>query len=183
MFDWGNDLAKGQSEPSDSRGLAKNPWHSEPSQNDTNPNRLGDGRHRRFANRRAHRRLLHGSRVDEGGKGIPAQHCREGANGRHQPSQGTSPRNAFRLQYPSNWRIDVDDEDYDPDTLFSIESPGSTFVLFEIGKVGIEPEHYVQDLIRSYRKRMSKPVVSRFERYGRFTGKGQCSKGGSWGSK
>ncbi len=92
-------------------------------------------------------------------------------------------REAFRLQYPSNWRINVDDEDYDPDTLFSIESPGSTFVSFEIGKVGIEPEHYVQDLIRSYQKRMSKPVVSRFERYGRFTGKGAMLKGRIMGVK
>src|SRR5687768_1393831 len=39
-------------------------------------------------------------------------------------------REAFRMAYPGNWKVDVEDEDYDPDHLFSIDSPGSCFAMF-----------------------------------------------------
>jgi hypothetical protein len=86
-------------------------------------------------------------------------------------------RDRFQLQYPSNWRIKVDDEDYDPDAMFSIESPGSAFVMFVIGAGETKPEDTLQSQIRPFEKLMNRPVVTRFERYGRFTGKGAILKG------
>jgi len=92
-------------------------------------------------------------------------------------------RDKFQLQYPSNWKIDVEDEDYDPDGMFSIDSPGSAFVMFVIGPGKTEPEANLQIQIRQFEKLLSSTVISRFERYGRFTGKGAILKGKAMGVK
>lgn len=86
-------------------------------------------------------------------------------------------RERFKVQYPSNWSIDVNDEDYDPDHLFSIDSPGNAFVMFVIGSVEVEPEEYLQKQIRQFEKVMSTPTIVRFERFGSFTGKGATLRG------
>ena len=86
-------------------------------------------------------------------------------------------REHFELQYPSNWNIDVNDEDYDPDHMFSIESPGNAFVMFVIGNMETEPEDNLQIQTRQFEKLMSSPTIDRFERYGHLAGKGATLKG------
>jgi hypothetical protein len=81
-------------------------------------------------------------------------------------------RDQFQLQYPSNWKIDVESEDYDPDQMFSINSPGSAFVMFAIGSGAIKPEDSLQAQIRPFEKQLNATITGRFEKYGRFTGKG-----------
>jgi len=92
-------------------------------------------------------------------------------------------RDKFELQYPSNWNVSVDDEDYDPDHLFSIESPGTAFVMFAIGTLEMEPEDNLQIQIREFEKLMGSPSMDRFESYGRLTGKGVTLKGKVMGIK
>ena len=89
----------------------------------------------------------------------------------------TLARERFRLQYPSNWKIDVDDEDYDPDAMFSIESPGSAFVMFVIGSVEMKPDDNLQDMIERHGQLMRSAVIERFERYGHLSGKGALMRG------
>ena len=48
-------------------------------------------------------------------------------------------REKFELEYPSNWKIDAEDKDYDPDHMFSIDSPGNAFVMFVIGSGDTDP--------------------------------------------
>lgn len=86
-------------------------------------------------------------------------------------------RERFQLQYPSNWKIDADDEDYDPDHMFSIDSPGSAFVMFIIGTAELDPEEHLQIQIRHHEKLMGRMSINRFEKYGRFQGKGATLKG------
>ena len=86
-------------------------------------------------------------------------------------------RERFRLQYPSNWKIDVDDKDYDPDGMFSIDSPGSACVMFVIDAGKSEPEHNLQILMRPFEKLMGSPVIGKSEQYGHFTGEGATLKG------
>src|SRR4051812_47886150 len=43
-------------------------------------------------------------------------------------------RETFQLQYPSNWTIDVTDENHDPDHRFTLHSPGTAFVMFFLGR-------------------------------------------------
>jgi hypothetical protein len=92
-------------------------------------------------------------------------------------------RERFQLQYPANWKIDVDDEDYDPDQMFSIDSPGSAFVMFIIGTAELDPEEHLQIQIRHHEKLMGRMSIDRFEKYGRFRGKGATLKGRIMGSR
>ncbi|MEK7269607.1 MAG: hypothetical protein AAB215_01545 [Planctomycetota bacterium] len=90
----------------------------------------------------------------------------------------TLERKGFRLEYPSNWKIDEKDEDYDPDRMFSIESPGSAFVMIAMVPVKVDPEEHMKGQIDSFANLMgAKPSVARFETYGRYKGKGASLKG------
>jgi hypothetical protein len=86
-------------------------------------------------------------------------------------------REKFEIQYPSNWKIDTEGKDYDPDHMFSIESPGSAFVMFVIGPGETVPEDTLKEQIRQFEKLMGSPDIERFERYGGLTGKGATLKG------
>lgn len=61
--------------------------------------------------------------------------------------------------------------------MFSIDSPGNAFAMFNIGSIEINPEENLQIYIQKFEKLMSDPVIVRFERYGRFSGKGVILKG------
>jgi len=62
-------------------------------------------------------------------------------------SPNTLVREGFILQYPSNWTIDTRDDDYDPDHYFSIESPGSSLIVFVIVDIPTSPEENVENII------------------------------------
>jgi hypothetical protein len=89
-------------------------------------------------------------------------------------------RDRFQLQYPTNWKIDVNEEDYDPDQNFSIDSPGSAFVMFAIGTEELEAEESLRIYLRQYEK-LGSVAIERFERFGRYTGKGAIVKDKSMG--
>jgi hypothetical protein len=82
-------------------------------------------------------------------------------------------RPGFTLDYPGNWKLDVEDEDHDPDHLFSIESPGSchvTFTMLELehdaaGNVETQIEALVPQLIKDPRR-------APFDRWGDYAGVG-----------
>lgn len=52
-------------------------------------------------------------------------------------------RPAFELTRPGNWKVDTTDSDYDPDHLFSIDSPGQSFVMFVVADGELSPEQTV----------------------------------------
>jgi hypothetical protein len=91
-------------------------------------------------------------------------------------------RDRFQFQYPSNWNINSDDEGYDPDGMFSIHSPGTTFVMFVIMPGTTAPEDSLRTQIRPFENGMNASVVGRFEKYGSFTGKGAILKTKTAGS-
>lgn len=86
-------------------------------------------------------------------------------------------RERFQLEYPGNWTVDVEDEDYDPDAMFSIESPGAAFVMCVIGVGEMNPEEILQIHIGNFEKLMDNVAVERFEQLGSLTGKGARLKG------
>ncbi len=92
-------------------------------------------------------------------------------------SPKTLKRKRFKLLYPANWKIDVADEDYDPDSMFSIDSPGSSYVLFMLGNLEVDPDSAVKDQIDAFTRLMGTPSVERFESYGKLQGKGAVLKG------
>jgi hypothetical protein len=92
-------------------------------------------------------------------------------------------RNGFRLDYPGNWRIDSDDEDYDPDSFFSIDSPGSSYASFHIWEGASDPNHNVEILVDKFNKILSSSQSMPLKRWGRFQGEGVHLKGRLMGLK
>ena len=92
-------------------------------------------------------------------------------------------RERFQLQCPSNWKVDVNDEDYDADHMFSIDSPGSANVMFVMGSLETNPEDVLQDQISAFEKLFGAPTISRFERYGQISGKGAILQGKIMGNR
>ena len=90
-------------------------------------------------------------------------------------------RPAFRLQYPSNWHVDVNDKDYDPDHMFSIDSPGHSFVMFVIGKLDSDPGKNLDNNIARFSKLLENAQITRYEKYGALAGKGAILKGKAMG--
>ena len=86
-------------------------------------------------------------------------------------------REKFQLLFPSNWKVDVKDKDYDPDQMFSIDSPGNAFVMFVMGNVETKPEETLKDQISRLRKLLGEPKIDKFEKYGKFSGKGATLQG------
>jgi hypothetical protein len=97
------------------------------------------------------------------------------------PAQIANPqkltRAKFQLHYPANWRLNREDEDFDPDHAFNIESPGSAFIMFHIGKATLEPEETLRDQIAAFSKLMDRPASTRFTQWGSFTGQGVSMRG------
>jgi hypothetical protein len=82
-------------------------------------------------------------------------------------------RDRFRLEYPGNWTIDEGDEDYDPDHLFSIDSPGSCHVTFIVLDAAISAKVALQAEIEAFVPRIVKqPVRAPFARWGAYDGEG-----------
>lgn len=82
-------------------------------------------------------------------------------------------RPGFKLQHPSNWKVDTKDEDYDPDHNFTIESPGSSMVIFYVFDVEIDPEEQIRAQIEAQTKKVVPGArQTPFTRWGRYEGKG-----------
>lgn len=86
-------------------------------------------------------------------------------------------RERFRLQFPANWKVDADDEDYDPDHMFRIESLNSAFVKFVMRNGECNLEDMLQSQISAFDELFAYPTISNFERYGQFSGKGAILRG------
>lgn len=90
-------------------------------------------------------------------------------------------RDGFQLDYPINWSIDEEDEDYDPDRLFSVDSPGSSYVMFAIGKLGDEPEELLAGQVLAFEGLLDRPTRKNFGQYGNASGAGAELKGSMMG--
>jgi hypothetical protein len=87
-------------------------------------------------------------------------------------------RPLFRFQYPGNWRIDVDDKDYDPDHSFTVESPGESMVMFQIADGELDPEPTLQTYADAQASKLVKSATrTPFTTWGKHTGKGVTLRG------
>lgn len=104
-----------------------------------------------------------------------------------QPAELAAPRRherpAFDLSYPSNWRLDDKDEDYDPDHLLSIESPGSAVVTVSVSEVALDPETMVAAQREALQKLMPSPAATPLSRWGAHDGVGVRLEGRLLGMK
>jgi hypothetical protein len=88
-------------------------------------------------------------------------------------SPQTIARAGFTLQFPGNWAIDTADADYDPDHMFSIESPGWAFALFGVYANEVDPQTLIQTQLAGFHDEKfllsnQQPIT----RWGSFEGEG-----------
>jgi hypothetical protein len=82
-------------------------------------------------------------------------------------------RERFHLEYPGNWTIDETDEDYDPDHLFSIDSPGSCSISVIVFDAAISAKTSLDAQVEAFVPRLVKhPVQTPFARWGAYDGEG-----------
>lgn len=92
-------------------------------------------------------------------------------------------RPGFVLRYPRNWKIDVEDEDHDPDHRFTIESPGACYTTLILYDVASDPEHNVKEQVEHFKKLVYDSEVTKFDKWGTFSGHGSDVKGRLLGLK
>lgn len=82
-------------------------------------------------------------------------------------------RPGFSLKFPANWKLRSDDEDFDPDHMFSIDSPGSSFVMVIVAEGDLEPKDSVREHVTIQTSKLIKNARQMpFSRWGTFTGEG-----------
>jgi hypothetical protein len=82
-------------------------------------------------------------------------------------------RERFRLAYPGNWAVDEDDEGYDPDHFFSIESPGSCHVTVVVFDAALDARDVLDGQVGALVPELVKqPTKTRFTRWGAYDGEG-----------
>jgi len=84
----------------------------------------------------------------------------------------TIARKHFQLEYPSNWTLAKNDEYFDIDHYFSIDTPGYSYVLFAIWRVDAPPRDDLQDSIKYFSKLLRVSRTSSFAKWGRYSGSG-----------
>lgn len=91
------------------------------------------------------------------------------------PKQHLRPGLSF--EYPGNWTIATDDEDYDPDRYISVESVGQCLVLIQVLDGEFDEEATADESVTELELIMPSPKVTNFDTYGRYTGEGRRMSG------
>jgi hypothetical protein len=87
-------------------------------------------------------------------------------------------RPAFSFDYPSNWSVDVKDPDYDADHMFSIDTPGQSFVMFMVADGEVDPRDALELHVTQQTEKVIKDAKrTPFEHYGSFEGHGALLEG------
>lgn len=86
-------------------------------------------------------------------------------------------RESFRVSYPGNWKIDTEDEDYDLDEAFAIESPGASSLLLFIFDFATDPVENVQDHAAGFEEMTAQGESTQFTKWGNLEGEGVHIKG------
>ncbi len=68
-------------------------------------------------------------------------------------------RPAFVFTRPGNWSIDSKDKDYDPDHMFTVASPGQSFVMFFVADGDLSPETSVDLQVKAQTSKVMKDAT------------------------
>jgi hypothetical protein len=68
-------------------------------------------------------------------------------------------RPAFVFTRPGNWQIDTKDTDYDPDHMFSVDSPGQSFVMFFVADGDLDPATAVDEHVKMQTSKVMKDAT------------------------
>jgi len=89
-----------------------------------------------------------------------------------------SERPGYALQFPGNWRVASEEEDFDPDAFFSIDSPGSSFVTIELIDEPVAVDEEVRQCVADYVPEwLARPDKETFTTWGAYRGLGLALTG------
>jgi hypothetical protein len=88
-------------------------------------------------------------------------------------------REGFSMKYPTGWTIDTTDEDYDPDALFSLDSPdGDNMIMFVIYDMALDTAELMKNQEKAFTAELlKKPEISYFNTWGKYKGSGKILSG------
>jgi hypothetical protein len=91
----------------------------------------------------------------------------------------TIDRKGYTLRYPSAWKLDTADSDFNLDSYFAIDIRPGCHVAFFFFDTSIDPAHAVRGQVERHREKFFKPgtTVARFKRWGSYTGAGAHLRG------
>jgi hypothetical protein len=91
----------------------------------------------------------------------------------------TIDRKGYTLRYPSAWKLDTADSDFDLDSYFAIDISAGCHVAFFFFDTAIDPAHATRGQIERHREKFFKPgsTVARFTRWGAYRGEGAHLRG------
>lgn len=89
----------------------------------------------------------------------------------------------FLLKHPGNWWVDVDEEGYDPESYFTIYSPGRSYSSFEIWHENFDAKEQHDNYVNYYRDECDMKSVRTFDNWAGYDGVGTQLTMSSFGEK
>jgi hypothetical protein len=87
-------------------------------------------------------------------------------------------REGFTLNYPATWAIDLEDEDYDPDRLFSFDAPdGESMIMFMLFDEGIDEDTMMKYQVEAFSEMIDDVEIKNFDTWGNYKGTGKILSG------
>ena len=86
-------------------------------------------------------------------------------------------RPGFRFEHPRNWRIDTSEEGHDPDHMFTLLTPGQSFVMFVIADAQLDAKELLETHVRAQQKVVKDAVRTPFATWGTHEGHGATLRG------
>ena len=85
----------------------------------------------------------------------------------------TLEREGFQLRFPGNWRVSSEEDDFDPDAYFSIDSPGGSYVTIELIDEPVAVDEEVRQCVADFVPEwISRPTTEPFTKWGGHEGLG-----------
>jgi hypothetical protein len=87
-------------------------------------------------------------------------------------------REGFSIKHLSTWKIETEDNDYNPDSLFTLGAiDDEAIILFFISSKKTDPTYILNEQKKSFEKKIKIPVTLDFSNWGHYNGKGAILQG------
>ncbi|MEM9411458.1 MAG: hypothetical protein AAGA30_10110, partial [Planctomycetota bacterium] len=100
----------------------------------------------------------------------------EGMVAVEQPAEVSEPKklvqDRYLFDYPSNWTLDEDAEFFDLDSYFSIDTPGGSYIEFDIMPAEVSTQDQVNDSVEYFERLFAVEKKIEFKRWGDYEGTG-----------
>jgi hypothetical protein len=89
----------------------------------------------------------------------------------------TLARPGFTFDHPAAWTVNDQMKSYDPDHLFQIRASIGAYIFFAIADKDLDVAKTLANHVEPHSKRMTNPVQTEFDRWGKYNGSGVVLRG------